>query len=170
MRIKFCSNLYLARVIKLGFCDRIMKYMNEIKNLKKAADRIKKAIKSKEKIILYGDADLDGTSSVVILEETIKNLGGKVTTAYFPDREKEGYGLNEKALDYLKPIAPALIITVDCGIGNFKEVKIAKKIGFEVIVIDHHEPLDSLPEASIVVDPKQKGILPILNLTGGGKQ
>jgi len=131
--------------------------MAEIKNLKKTAERISKAIKSKEKIILYGDADLDGTTSVIILEESIKNLGGKVSKIYFPNREKEGYGLNEKALDYLKPMAPALLITLDCGIGNFEEVKIAKKIGFEVIIIDHHEVLNEIPKASIVVDPKQKG-------------
>jgi len=131
--------------------------MTEIKNLEKAAGRILKAIKNKEKIILYGDADLDGTSSVIILEEAIKNLGGKVFEVYFPDREKEGYGLNEQALDYLKPMAPALLITLDCGISNFKEIKKAQKIGFEVIVIDHHEVLGKIPSASIVVDPKQKG-------------
>ena len=67
----------------------------EIKNLKKVANRIKKAIKLKEKIILYGDADLDGIASVIVLEETIKNLGGKIQAVYFPDREIEGYGINE---------------------------------------------------------------------------
>lgn len=131
--------------------------MTEIKNLDKIAKRIFKAIKNKEKIILYGDADLDGTSSVIILEEAIQNLGGKVFEVYFPDREKEGYGLNEKALDYLKKTAPALVITLDCGIGNFKEIKKAKRMGFEVIVVDHHEVLGKVPSASIVADPKQKG-------------
>lgn len=131
--------------------------MTEIKNLEKTAKRILKAIKNKEKIILYGDSDLDGTASVVILEETIKTLGGKVFKVYFPDREKEGYGLNEQALEYLKPAAPALLITLDCGIGNFKEIKEAQRVGFEVIVVDHHQPLDKIPKASIVVDPKQKG-------------
>ncbi len=131
--------------------------MKEIKNLKKTAERIKKAIKSKEKIIIYGDADLDGTCSVLILQESIRNLEGKVEKVYFPDREKEGYGINKKALDRLKPLAPALLISVDCGIGNFEEVEIAKEIGFEVIVIDHHKTLDRIPNASIVVDPKQEG-------------
>jgi len=129
----------------------------EIKNLKKVANRIKKAIKSKEKIIVYGDADLDGVSSVIILKESIKNLGGESSVVYFPEREKEGYGITEKALNYLKKYAPALLISLDCGICNFREVKIAKKMGFEVIIIDHHEVLDKLPEASIIVDPKQKG-------------
>ena len=127
-----------------------------IKNLAKAADRIKKAIRNKERIILYGDADLDGVSSVIILKETIKNLGGEVSAVYFPWRETEGYGINKGALDYLKKLAPALFLTVDCGISNFEEVVTAKKMGFDVVIIDHHEILDKLPKASIIVDPKQK--------------
>ena len=134
-----------------------MKTNEDIKNLKKAADRILRAIKRKEKIILYGDADLDGATSVIILKETIQNLGGSVSAVYFPDREKEGYGINEKALCYLKKISPALLIVLDCGISNFKEVKLAKELGFEVIIIDHHQVLDKLPKPAIIVDPKQKG-------------
>jgi single-stranded-DNA-specific exonuclease len=129
----------------------------EIKNLKEAAKRIKKAIENGEKIILYGDADLDGVTSVLILKETIESLGGKITKIYFPDREIEGYGISEKALENFKDLAPALFITLDCGIGNFNEVKKAKKMGFEVIIVDHHEILDNLPEADIIVDPKQPG-------------
>jgi single-stranded-DNA-specific exonuclease len=129
----------------------------EIKNLKKVAQRIKKAIKSEENIILYSDADLDGTASLIILEETIKNLGGKVSQRYFPDREIEGYGLQEKALKTFKKYAPGLLILLDCGIGNFREVEIAQNMGFETIIIDHHEILGKLPPASIIVDPKQKG-------------
>lgn len=129
----------------------------EIKNLKKAAERILKAIKKKEKIIIYGDADLDGATSVIILKESIQNLGGEISAIYFPDREKEGYGINKTALDFLKTITPALLVALDCGIGNFEEVKIAKSLGFEVIIIDHHQILDKLPKAQIIVDPKQKG-------------
>ncbi|MBI2450011.1 MAG: DHH family phosphoesterase [Candidatus Nealsonbacteria bacterium] len=130
---------------------------SQIKNLKKAAERIKKAIKKKERIILYGDADMDGVSSVIILKEAIINLGGKVSAIYFPDRETEGYGVNEDALNYLKKYSPALFITVDLGIGNFKEIKLAKKLGFEVMVVDHHKVLNKLPDAKIIVNPKQKG-------------
>ena len=129
----------------------------EIKNLKKAANRILKAIKNKEKIIIYGDADMDGVSSVIILEESIKSLGSGTAAIYFPDREKEGYGITEHGLDCLKKHAPALLVVLDCGIGNFKEIKIAKKLGFEVILIEHHEVLDKLPKADIIVDPKQEG-------------
>ena len=129
----------------------------EIKNLKKVANRIKKAIKLKEKIILYGDADLDGIASVIVLEETIKNLDGKIQAVYFPDREIEGYGINETALNYLKKFSPALFIALDLGIGNFKEIESAKKFGFEVIIIDHHKVLgNKIPKASLVVDPKQR--------------
>ncbi|MBZ9572893.1 DHH family phosphoesterase [Patescibacteria group bacterium] len=128
----------------------------EIKNLKKAAKRILSAIKKDERIVLFGDADLDGTTSVIILEEAIKNLGGRVSLCYFPDRGIEGYGLNENALKILSNYAPALLILLDCGIGNFKEVKVAKKMGFEVIIIEHHEVLAEVPQA-LVVNPKQKG-------------
>jgi len=128
----------------------------KIKNIEKAAERIKKAVQNKERIILYGDSDLDGISSVVVLEEAIKNLGGHIECAFFPDRENDGYGINLKALEMLKEKAPALLITLDLGIGNFKEVDVANEMGFEVIIVDHHEPLAKIPKASIIVDPKQK--------------
>ena len=76
--------------------------MTKIKNIELAAQRIKSAIENKEKIVLYGDADLDGTVSVVLLEDTIELLGGKVFMVYFPDREIEGYGINAKALRLIK--------------------------------------------------------------------
>jgi single-stranded-DNA-specific exonuclease len=130
--------------------------MTKIKNIEKAAERIKKAVLNKERIILYGDSDLDGISSVVILEEAIKSLGGCIDVAFFPDREADGYGINLKALDMLKNKAPAIFITLDLGIGNVKEVEVANEMGFEVIIIDHHETLVGTPEASIIVDPKQE--------------
>lgn len=129
----------------------------EIKNLKKAAKRIKKAVENKERIVLYGDADLDGVSSLIILKEAVENLNGEVSVVYFPDRENEGYGINKTALRFLKKYSPALFISVDCGVGNIKEVELAKKLGFEVLIVDHHEVLGKLPDASIIVDPKQKG-------------
>lgn len=128
----------------------------KMKNIEKAAERIKKAVKNGEKIILYGDSDLDGISSTVLLDEAIKGLGGHVDCAFFPDRENDGYGINLKALEMLKNKAPALLITLDLGIGNVKEVDVANKMGFEVIIVDHHEPLAKIPNASIIVDPKQK--------------
>jgi single-stranded-DNA-specific exonuclease len=128
----------------------------KIKNIEKASDRIKKAVLNNEQFILYGDSDLDGISSVVILEEAIKNLGGEKIDVFFPDRENDGYGINKKSLEFLKEKAPALLITLDLGIGNVEEVLWAEKYGFEVIIVDHHEPLDKVPGVKIIVDPKQK--------------
>jgi single-stranded-DNA-specific exonuclease len=130
--------------------------MQKINNIEKASERIKKAVKNEERIILYGDSDLDGISSVVILEEAIKSLGGHVDCSFFPDRETDGYGINLKALEMLKDKVPAILVTLDLGIGNVKEVDIANEMGFEVIIIDHHEPLEGVPKASIIVDPKQE--------------
>lgn len=128
----------------------------QIKNLKKAAERIKKAVKDKERIILYGDSDLDGETSVVILKESIQNLGGEVSAVFFPDRENDGYGIIKKAIEELKDLSPALFISMDLGISSFAEVETAESMGFEVIIIDHHQPLNKLPKASIIVDPKQE--------------
>jgi single-stranded-DNA-specific exonuclease len=130
--------------------------MTKIKNLKKTADRIRKAINDKEKIILYGDADVDGTTSVIILEDSIKSLAGKVVDVYFPDREIEGHGITEIGLKFLEKHAPGLLVALDCGIGDVKEVDLAKKMGFEVIIIDHHEPLAEIPKAKIIVNPKME--------------
>jgi single-stranded-DNA-specific exonuclease len=128
----------------------------EIKNLEEAAKRILEAIEKKEKILLYGDADLDGVCSVIILKEAVKNLGGEISAIYFPEREVEGYGISEKGVNSLSKFSPALFISLDCGISNFREIEIAKNFGFFVIVIDHHEVLDELPKADIIVNPKQK--------------
>ncbi len=130
--------------------------MQKIKNIEKAAERIRKAVSRGQRIILYGDSDLDGISSVVILEEAIKSLGGEVNSVFFPDRENDGYGINQNALDILKNRVPALLITLDLGIGNIKEVRLANQMGFEVLIVDHHEALAEVPEAFIIVDPKQK--------------
>jgi len=129
----------------------------EIKNLEKIVNRTLAAIENKEQIILYGDADPDGIASVIILKETLEKLGVKDIKIYFPDREKEGYGINERALEILSKYSPALFITLDCGVGNVKEVEIAKKIGFEVIIVDHHKMLPEIPKAAIICDPRQKG-------------
>ena len=131
--------------------------MTEIKNLKKAAQRIKKAVAGKERIVLYGDSDLDGVCSVIILQETLLSLGGNICALYFPDREQEGYGITKTALAQLKVHAPGLLISMDLGITNFEEIRQARAMGFEVILVDHHEILDALPEADIIVDPKQPG-------------
>lgn len=130
----------------------------KIKNLDKAAARIRQAVKKKERVILYGDSDLDGVAAVIILSEAIRSLGGMIALYYFPVRETQGYGLNSAALKELKKFAPALLITQDLGISNFKEVELAKKAKFDVMIVDHHEAIGGkIPNAHIVVDPKQPG-------------
>lgn len=129
----------------------------EIKNLKIAADRIMRAAKNKERIIIYADSDLDGVGSAIIFNETLKNIGCEATEIYFPDRETDGYGITSEALNKFAHHSPALLVSLDCGIGNFKEVDMANEMGFEVIIIDHHQMLDIVPNASIIVDPKQEG-------------
>ncbi len=131
--------------------------MAEIKNLQEASEMIHEAIKNQENIIVYGDADLDGISSTIIMKEAIGNLGGKVVDVYFPDREVEGYGISKIGLEFLKKYTPALLIAVDCGITNFEEVEIARSLGFATLIVDHHEVMDKLPKADLIVDPKQKG-------------
>ncbi|MBI4138135.1 MAG: hypothetical protein HY482_00875 [Candidatus Wildermuthbacteria bacterium] len=128
-----------------------------IKNLKKVAARLVKAAKQGETLILYSDADMDGVSSAIILQQAIRSLGGQIARTYFPDREIDGYGITPKAIRELKTLAPAVICATDLGISNFKEIDLAKKAGFEVLLIDHHEILDRLPNADIIVDPKQPG-------------
>jgi len=131
--------------------------MAEIKNLQKVADRVLEAIDKEENIILYSDSDLDGVTALLVLKEAISSLGGKIEQIYFPNRETEGHGINETALNNLKDKAPALLIVTDMGMGDDKEVKMAQSMDFEVIIIDHHKVLDGVPPASLVVDPKQKG-------------
>ena len=127
-----------------------------IKNLDKAALRLKDAVKNGERIILYGDADLDGACSAIIMQETLKTLGGNVVRVYFPDRENDGYGITLQALKELKTFSPGLVCAMDLGISNFKEIVKAKELGFDVMLVDHHVVLDKLPVADIIVDPKQE--------------
>lgn len=142
--------------------------MMKIKNIDKAAERIKKAVENGEQIIVFGDSDLDGISSMVIIKESIDNLisllpkekkeSFPAVFSFSPERKTEGYGLNETALAFIKSkVSSGLIITLDCGVTNFKEIEDAKNSGFSVVVVDHHKTVGGVPKAAeIVVDPKQE--------------
>ncbi len=123
--------------------------------MKHATLRIKKAIEDKEKIVIYHDYDADGVCSSVVLASTLKEFGADFST-YTPDRQKEGYGLNKKALKEILKNKPNLLITTDCGITDIKEVEFINENEVDVVIIDHHLPGDVLPEAYAIVNPKQK--------------
>ncbi len=137
-------------------------------DMEKAVKRIEKAIKNKEKVMIYGDYDVDGITSVTVLKSFLKERGLQVDE-YIPNRLDEGYGLNKPAVEKIAMQKYDLMITVDCGISAIEEVKYANSLGLEVIITDHHEPGEILPEAIAVVDTKRKdNIYPFRNLAGVG--
>ena len=131
-----------------------------------AVDRILQAINSKEKILIYGDYDVDGITSTTVLKKYLQERDGIVNT-YIPNRLNEGYGLNKEAIKKIKEMGTDLIITVDCGISGIEEVKYAKELGIEVIVTDHHEVGEVLPDALAVIDAKRKDNTYPFNLLAG---
>lgn len=137
-------------------------------DMEKAVERILKAIENKEKVLIYGDYDVDGITSVTVLKSFLEERGLKVDE-YIPNRLDEGYGLNRAAVEKIANEKYTLMITVDCGISAIEEVKYANELGIEVIVTDHHEPGEKLPEAIAVVDAKRKdNQYPFRNLAGVG--
>ena len=133
-----------------------------------AVNRILKAIENKEKIIIYGDYDADGITSITVLKSFFKDLGIEVDS-YIPNRLEEGYGLNKPAVKQIVEKGCELMITVDCGISAIEEIKYANELGIETIVTDHHEVGEDLPDAIAVVDAKRKdNIYPCRDLAGVG--
>jgi len=125
-------------------------------DMKQAIDRIEIAIKNNEKIIIYGDYDVDGVTSITVLKRFLIERGMTNVGYYIPKRLDEGYGLNKGAIKKINDEGYSLIITVDCGITGMEEIKYAYELGMEVIVTDHHEPLDEIPKAVAVIDCKRK--------------
>ena len=118
-------------------------------------DRILKAIEGKEKIMIYGDYDADGITSITVLKSFLEERGLEVSS-YIPNRLDEGYGLNKEAIKKIYDDGYRLVITVDCGISGIDEVDYANSLGIETLITDHHEPADTLPNAMAVVDAKRK--------------
>ena len=133
-----------------------------------AVNRILKAMENKEKIIIYGDYDVDGITSITVLKSFLKDRGIEVDQ-YIPNRLEEGYGLNNPAVKKIAEQGYDLMITVDCGISGIEEIKYANSLGIETIVTDHHEVGEELPDAIAVVDAKRKdNIYPCRDLAGVG--
>ena len=126
-----------------------------LQDMEIATNRIVKAIENKERIIIYGDYDVDGITSICVLKQFLENRGLEVCQT-IPNRLDEGYGLNKDAIKRIADQNHTLMLTVDCGISGIEEIEYANSLGIETIITDHHEPLDELPNALAVIDPKRK--------------
>ncbi|MFH1111729.1 MAG: single-stranded-DNA-specific exonuclease RecJ [Patescibacteria group bacterium] len=137
------------------------------KDMPIAVERVFDAIRKNEVIGIYGDYDADGVSGSVILFTTLKKLAASVKI-YIPHREREGYGLNKAAINYLADNQNKLIITCDCGVANIEEVDFANKLGMDVIITDHHQAKATLPPAKAIIHPNlERENYPGKNLSGG---
>ncbi len=137
--------------------------------MKMAVDRIRWALEQNEPVAVYGDYDVDGVTATALLVDTLKALGGEVR-GYIPNRFDEGYGLNNEALTVLHEDGVRLVISVDCGIRSPGEVEHARDLGLDLIITDHHHPIEGeLPPALAVINPKQPGdAYPDKDLAGVG--
>ena len=125
-----------------------------LKDMDKAARRVRRALDSGERIAVYGDYDVDGITATCLLTEALGQLGGDVIP-YIPDRAGEGYGLNCGAVERLAGQGVTLIVTVDCGITAAAEVEYARSLGVDLVITDHHRCKDTLPAAGAVVNPRR---------------
>tara|TARA_B100000929_G_C15494449_1_gene415538 strand:- start:390 stop:2084 length:1695 start_codon:yes stop_codon:yes gene_type:complete len=126
-----------------------------MKDMDKAVERIERAIENEENIMVYGDYDVDGTTSVALMSSFLKFRYPNVTT-YIPDRYEEGYGVSYQGIDYAEDNEVSLIIALDCGIKAIEKVAYAKKKGIDFVICDHHRPGNDIPDAVAVLDPKRE--------------
>lgn len=137
-------------------------------NMDKAVKRINQAIENQEGILVYGDYDVDGTTSVALVYSFLKQIYPKINF-YIPDRYEEGYGISFKGIDHAYKNNETLVIALDCGIKAVDKIEYANEKNIDFIICDHHLPGDTLPQASAVLDPKQKGCpYPYKELSGCG--
>lgn len=139
-----------------------------MKDMDKAIERIQLAQEKKEGVLIYGDYDVDGTTSVALAYSFFKDEFDKIDF-YIPDRYKEGYGISNQGIEYAKNAGLSLIIALDCGIRSIDKVEYAKSLGIDFIICDHHLPGDSIPNAAAVLDPKREDCdYPFKELAGCG--
>lgn len=143
------ANMYINPVIE-GLYDPFL-----MRGMDKLVERILEAKYKGEKVYIYGDYDVDGVTSITVMYCFLKEIGIDIHY-YLPDRMEEGYGLNKGALQRIKEKGSTLVITVDCGISAIEELKFAREIGLDVCVTDHHECGEKLPDAYVIVNPKQQ--------------
>lgn len=155
----------LANILVNRNIENIDKFLNPTRHdfhdpflmpdMEKAIQRLIKAIEDKQKIMIFGDYDADGITSITVLKKFLNERGMEVGT-YIPNRLNEGYGLNKEAIKKIFDQGYTLMITVDCGISGIEEIDYANSLGIETIITDHHEPAESLPNAYAVIDAKRK--------------
>lgn len=139
-----------------------------MKDMEKAVDRINAAMMHNEKIVIYGDYDVDGTTSVALMYSFLKKHYPNIDY-YIPDRYKEGYGISQAGIDWAKQQQCSLIIALDCGIKSIDKIAYATSIGIDFIICDHHLPGDEIPAAVAVLDPKRTDCTyPYKELSGCG--
>ncbi len=139
-----------------------------MKGMREAINRINEAIERQERIMVYGDYDVDGTSAVALVYSYFKELDSNIDF-YVPDREREGYGVSYQGIDYAAETGVKLIIALDCGIKAMEQVEYARERGIDFIIGDHHLPGDEVPQAAAVLDPKQADCpYPYKELSGCG--
>ncbi|HEX4743912.1 MAG TPA: single-stranded-DNA-specific exonuclease RecJ [Candidatus Limnocylindria bacterium] len=125
-------------------------------DLERAVGRIRRALAARERIVVYGDYDVDGIAGTAILVRAFRQLGVAVG-AYIPDRYEEGYGLNAQALTKLAEDGAKVVISVDCGVTAVREASLAKQLGVDLIITDHHHPPAQLPEPFALINPRRPG-------------
>jgi single-stranded-DNA-specific exonuclease len=136
--------------------------------MSRAAERVRQAIACGEPIAVWGDYDVDGLAGTALLLRGLTALGARVTP-HIPDRVADGYGLGRAGLEALRERGVGLVVTVDCGIGGRDEVALARQLGLDVVVTDHHLVPESIPEAVAVLNPRQAECgYPCKDLPGAG--
>ncbi len=126
-----------------------------MKDMDKAVERVERAVRNREKIMVYGDYDVDGTTAVALVYKFLRQIGHKDLLFYIPDRYTEGYGISTKGIDHAARKGATLIIALDCGIKAIEKVDYAKRKGVDFIICDHHLPAEEIPKAVAVLDPKR---------------
>ncbi len=126
-----------------------------MKDMDRAVERVEAAVRNQEKIMVYGDYDVDGTTAVALVYKFLRHIGHKNLLFYIPDRYTEGYGISLKGIDLAAHKGVSLIIALDCGIKAIEKVDYAKRKGVDFIICDHHLPAEEIPRAVAVLDPKR---------------
>lgn len=163
-----CSPLFIRLLESRGFSDSLLieKFLFagldqledplKMKGMREAVERLRKAVTNKEKILVHGDYDVDGVTATAVLAKTLQILKADYFT-FVPERARDGYGISEDAIRKFHTQGVSILMTADCGIAAHDEIQVARSLGMDVIVIDHHRiPAQGLPQATIILNPQQE--------------